>query len=162
LARNLRLRWNAVVNGRTVSPYTTMVSNAYDSLLTFRDANSRKYSDKLAENLEIRWKFDNVNWDAPISRNKMKMSIDVIIRDRMGKELATLLELKDYIIAPNVAETIVVLSATKLNSELGFYKVFLEGNALQIVQKLKKYGEKTSKYDHLIEHTQGIPKGLQK
>jgi hypothetical protein len=41
-------------------------------------------------------------------------------------------------------------------------KVFLEGNALQIVQKLKKYGEKTSKYDHFIEHTQGIPKALQK
>jgi len=107
-----------VVNGKTASPYTTMVSNAYDSLLTFRDANSRKYSDKLAENLEIRWKFDNVNWDAPINRNKMKMSIDVIIRDRMGKELTTLLELKDYIIAPNVAEATTTLRAAKFSSEL--------------------------------------------
>jgi hypothetical protein len=67
-----------------------LVSNAYDSLVAFRDANSRKYSDKLAENLEIRWKaslegFDNVNWDAPINRNKMKMSISVIIRDKWVK-----------------------------------------------------------------------------
>jgi hypothetical protein len=145
VARNLRLRWNAVVYEKTVSLYTTVVSNAYDSLVAFRDANSRKYSNKLAENLEIRWKaslegFVNVNWDAPINKNKIKMSIGVIIRNRMGEELATLIELKDYIIAPDVVEATVVLRATKFNSELEFYKVFLDGYALQIVQKLKKYG----------------------
>jgi len=98
-----------------------VVSNAYDSQVVYRDANSRKYPDKLAKNLEIRWKaslegFDNVNWDAPINRNKMNMSIGVIIRDRMGEELDTLLELKDYIIAPDIAEATVAIRATKFNS----------------------------------------------
>jgi hypothetical protein len=56
----------------------------------------------------------------------------------MGEELATLLELKDYIITPDNVEAMMALRTTKFNSELGFYKVFLECDALQIVKELKK------------------------
>jgi hypothetical protein len=80
----------------------------------------------------------------------------------MGEELATLLELKNYIIAPDIAEATVALRTTKFNSELGFYKVFLERDALQIVEELKKEEKNTSKYGHLIKDIQGILKGLQK
>jgi len=72
-----------------------------------------------------------VNWNAIVDKNKMKMSIDIIIRDRMGKVVAMLSEPNDYIIALDVAEV-------KFSSELGFYKVVLKGNSLQIVQVLKK------------------------
>jgi hypothetical protein len=92
----------------------------------------------LAKNLEIHWKaplegFAKINWDAIINGNKMKMSIVVIIKDKMSKVLAKLLKLKDYIIAPNVAKATVALRAAKFSSELGSYKVVLEGDALQIV-----------------------------
>jgi hypothetical protein len=45
-----------------------------------------------------------VNWDGSVDRYKMKMGIYVIIRDSMGEVLATLSELKNFIIAPDVAE----------------------------------------------------------
>jgi hypothetical protein len=63
----------------------------------------------------------------------MKMSIGVIIRNRMAKVLATLSESKDYIIAINVVEATLALKAAKLSSKLRFYKVVLEGYDLQIV-----------------------------
>jgi hypothetical protein len=85
--------------------------------------DSRKYSVKLAETLEILWKasmhdFVKVNSDAVVDWNKIKMGISVIIRDRMGMVLAMLSEPKDYIIAPNVAEATTTLRAAKFSSEL--------------------------------------------
>lgn len=57
-----------------------MVSNAYDSLMAFRDANTRKSTNTLAANGEHCWialmaGFVNVNWNAAVDKNKMKMGI---------------------------------------------------------------------------------------
>jgi hypothetical protein len=121
-----------------VSHYSTVVRLAYDSLVPFCDAYSQKYLDKLAENLELRWKalldgFVKVNWDAVVDKNKMKMGTGVIIRDSIGEVLATLSEPKDYIIAFEVAEATTALRATKRLRHWGFYKVILECDSLQIV-----------------------------
>jgi hypothetical protein len=43
-----------VVFGKTVSHSSTMVNSAYDSLMAFRDANYRKYTAKVVENI---WSF---------------------------------------------------------------------------------------------------------
>jgi hypothetical protein len=135
VARNLWLRWNEVVYGKTVSPSSLVVSNAYESLVAFHDANSRKSSDQVIETPEIHWKAPlhgsiKVNWDAAMDRHKMKMCIGVIIRDNMGEVLATLYEPRDYIIAPDVVEATTALRAAKFSCELGFYKAVLEGDAL--------------------------------
>ena len=53
-----------------------------------------------------------VNCDAAVDKNKWKMGISVIIRDRMGEVLATLSTPKDYIIDPNLAEAMTSLKAT--------------------------------------------------
>jgi len=47
--------------------------------------------------------------------------------------LVTLSEPKDYIITLDVVEAIEGLRATKLSSELGFYRVVLECDASQIL-----------------------------
>jgi hypothetical protein len=41
---NLWFRRNAVVYGKLNSPYNTVVSNAYNSLIALKDANSHKLS----------------------------------------------------------------------------------------------------------------------
>ena len=62
----------------------------------------------------------------------------VIVRDGMGEVLATLLSLRDHITELDVAKTIGALRAVHLCHELGFYRVILEGDVLQVVQTLKK------------------------
>jgi hypothetical protein len=51
--------------------------------------------------------------------------------------------------------------AAKFSSELGFFKVVLEGDTLQIVHALKKDGRYLSTHGHLIENTQVILNSLQ-
>jgi hypothetical protein len=83
--------------------------NANESLVAFRNADLRKSMAQVIETSEIRWKAPlhgsiKVNWDGSVDRHKMKMGVDVIVRDSMGEVLATLSELKNFIIAHDVAE----------------------------------------------------------
>lgn len=56
VARNLWLRHDTImVHGKLVSPYSTVISNAYDTLVSFHNVNSCKYPLKLAGNLELCW-----------------------------------------------------------------------------------------------------------
>jgi len=162
---NLWFRRNAVVYGKLNSPYNTVVSNAYNSLIALKDANSHKLSWTIGE-MDLRWEapmdgFVKVNWDTAVETNKNKMGICVIIRDSKGELLATLSEPKDHIIAPEIAEAISALRAVHFSHGLGFYKVILEGDALQIVQALGKEGSNWCIYGHLIEETRGILHNMQ-
>lgn len=162
---NLWLRRNAVVYGKPNSLYNTVVSNTYNSLIAFKEANSHKLSRTIGEN-ELRWEapmdgFVKVNWDATVETSKKKMGIGVIIRYSKGEVLATLFELKDHIIASEIAETIAALRAINFSRELDFYKVILEGDALQIVQALGQEGSNLCVYGHLIEETKGILHNMQ-
>jgi hypothetical protein len=56
----------------------------------------------------------------------------------MGEVLATLSSPRDYITEPDIAEAIAALRAAYLCQELGFYRVILKGDALKVVQALKK------------------------
>lgn len=62
---------------------------------------------------------------------KKKKGISVIIKDSKGEVLATLSGPKDHIIALEIAEAMVALRAVNFSLKLGFYKVILEGDALQ-------------------------------
>lgn len=66
------------------------------------------------------------------------MGIDVIVRDGMREVLATLSSPRDHIIEPDVEEAMAALRAVLLCCELGYYRVVLEGDPLQVAQALKK------------------------
>jgi hypothetical protein len=90
-----------------------------------------------------------------VKTTKKKTSISIIIRDCKHEVLATLSEPNDHIIAPEIVETIPSLRAVNFSRKLGFYKVILEGDALQIVHALKKEGSNWCINDHLIEESIG-------
>jgi hypothetical protein len=85
-----------------------------------------------------------------VDKNKMKMCIGIIVRDKMGEVLAALSEPKNYTIEPDVVEAITALRAIIFRSDLRFYTVVLESDGLQIVQTLKNDGPNKSKYGHFI------------
>jgi hypothetical protein len=59
---------------------------------------------------------------------------DIIVKDSMGKVLATLSAPKDHIIAPDIAQATVALWVAIFCKELDLQRVILEGDALQVVQ----------------------------
>jgi hypothetical protein len=52
---------------------------------------------------------------------------------------------------PDIVEVLAALRPAYLRRELGFYRVALEGDALQVVQTLRKDRRSCSHYGHLIE-----------
>jgi len=54
------------------------------------------------------------------------------------------------------------LRVVNFSRELGFYKIILEGDALQIMQALKNESSNWYIYDHLIEETRGVLQNMQK
>lgn len=150
MACSLWLKQNAVVYGRTISPLNTVVSKAFKSLAAFQSANSRPvFNVRVGSSRNLCWQapsdgFVKVNWDVAVHKYNRKMGIGVIVCDNMGEVLATLLDPKAYIIAPNIAEATSVLQAVNFTRELGFYKVVLEGDAIQVVQA------------HLTEEGRGV------
>jgi hypothetical protein len=125
VAQNIWLRRNSVVHGKSTSPHNKVVSNAFISLMAFKNANSQKIWGIIAEKRELCWKallngFVKINWDAAVNKTKKKMGIGVIIRDCKGDVRATLAEPKDYIIAPDVAEAMAALRSEKFSCELGY------------------------------------------
>lgn len=81
-----------------------------------------------------------VNWDAAIDKKSKKMSINIIARDQEGGILATMSASKPHIMDQVVAKALAVLVVDGFRRDLGFQKVVLEGDALQIVQALKTEG----------------------
>jgi hypothetical protein len=79
------------------------------------------------------------------------MYISVIVRDGMGEVKATLSAPEDHIIEFNIVEAFAALRAINFCRELGFYRVILEGDALQVMQVLNKDGKIWYRYGHCIE-----------
>jgi hypothetical protein len=96
-----------------------------------------------------------------VNKTKKKMGIDVIIRDSKGEVLTTLVEPKDHVIALDVVEAMSSLRVVNFSYELGFYRISLEGDVLQIVQALGKCVSNWSAYGHLIEEIWVVLNNLQ-
>jgi hypothetical protein len=61
----------------------------------------------------------------------------LLVRDYMSEVLITLSAPKDHIIASDIAEATTVLRVVNFARELRFFRVALEGDALQAIQTLK-------------------------
>jgi hypothetical protein len=96
-----------------------------------------------------------------VNKAKKKMGISVIIRDSKGEVLTILAEPKDHVIALDVVEAMSALRVVNFIYKLGFYRISLEGDVLQIVQALGKGVSNWSAYGHLIEEIWVVLNNLQ-
>jgi hypothetical protein len=100
--------------------------------------------------------FVKVNWDAAVDKDHRKMGNEAIIRDYQGEVLATLSVSKDYITDLVIAEATATWRAALFCRELRHQWVEFEGDALQMVQALRKEDCNWSKYGHIIEEIHGV------
>lgn len=84
--------------------------------------------------------FLKINWDAALDLVKQRTGIGVVIRDEVGGFYAAQAKAIPFVMDPSMAEALGAWIAVKLGCELGLSQVHLEGDAVNVVEALKKLG----------------------
>jgi ribonuclease HI len=100
------------------------------------------------------------NWDASVDLTLQRMGVGLIVRDGEGSVLAAMCTSVDFIIDPTVAEAMALWKAVSCCLDLGFSRIHLEGDALEVVQALKQTGSCWSRYGQIIEDTRSQLNGI--
>ncbi|XP_042988748.1 uncharacterized protein LOC122316282 [Carya illinoinensis] len=82
-----------------------------------------------------------LNWDASINDSRGLIGIGAIIRDSYGRVLGTLRARRNMKLSPFAAEAYALMTTVLFSKEAGLSEVHLEGDSLQVVEKLKKPAE---------------------
>lgn len=94
-----------------------------------------------------------VNWNLAIDKHNHKMGVGVIARDVEGLILASMYTTVPFITDPSVVEAVATWKAVVFCIEKGFQRIYLKGDALEIVQALRQEAPSWSQYGQLIEDT---------
>lgn len=89
------------------------------------------------------------------------MGIGVIIRNPMREMLASLHSPKCNSLDPTMVESFVALRAVVFAKEMGWQKVELEGDALQVIMALRKDNKNWSRYGQVIDDTRIVLNSFQ-
>jgi ribonuclease HI len=89
-----------------------------------------------------------------------RIGIGIIARNSQGEVVASMSAPKCYIIALDIAGAVAALRAITFCRELGFTRVVLEGDAIQIVQVLKSSTHNWNSYGHLIKEARNQLHGI--
>lgn len=81
--------------------------------------------------------FYKVNWDASLDSMHNKIGIDVVLRDHEAQVTGTLHAARYLNSNSFVAESMALLLAVQLCTDIGLHNLMLEGDALQVVRLLK-------------------------
>ncbi|XP_059436112.1 uncharacterized protein LOC132169039 [Corylus avellana] len=102
-----------------------------------------------------------LNWDAAIDVGRQKMGVGIIARDHAGNVLAVFCASRPLVIDPTVAEDIVAWKATDVCMLMGFSKVILEGDSIEVVKALKGDDWCWNRYGSLINDAKSTLNSLQ-
>ncbi|KAF5458192.1 hypothetical protein F2P56_022246 [Juglans regia] len=78
-----------------------------------------------------------INLDASVDKHLSLAGFGVVVRDSKGHVLATMRMKQNLLPDPHLSESYVVFYASKFAMELGFQRIILEGDALNIVEGIK-------------------------
>ncbi|GLT76792.1 hypothetical protein SLA2020_484300 [Shorea laevis] len=89
-----------------------------------------------------KWKKPDVgmvkgNWDAAIDFKNQRMGVGLVVRNSTGSVLAAMCSSVPFITDPTTAEVVALQKAVSVCLDLGFQRIQLEGDALEIVQALQ-------------------------
>lgn len=90
--------------------------------------------------------------------NIQKLSVSLAIREWEGRVLVTMRMNSPLYLYPDplLAKTYVALHATKSGSDLGFWNIILEGDALQVVNAIKNADEQLNSTGMLVTDVKNL------
>jgi hypothetical protein len=91
-----------------------------------------------------------LNWDAALDKNQRLIGVGIVARDFEGKVIAAMCSSQRYISDSSVAEAFGARLCAEFGLFLGLRSVILEGDALEVVQELKRVNEDAGHLGNLI------------
>ncbi|XP_042939453.1 uncharacterized protein LOC122312659 [Carya illinoinensis] len=79
-----------------------------------------------------------VNWDAALDQKKGKAGFGIVIRDEKGEVLTACCDQRPHVQNPAIAECLALWKALELCRDLGFCRVWFEGDAQTIVKAVNE------------------------
>jgi hypothetical protein len=157
VARLIWLRRNSVMFGGDFMSPNHILETASSQLDNFSKAEAgRRMSNTVCSTPEVvKWSkpspgWIKLNWDAAIDSGQQKMGIGIIARDHTGSVLAAVCASRPHVTEPTTAEAITVWKLADVCSSLGFTKVVLEGDSLEVVKALQTEGPYWSRFGLMI------------
>ena len=86
-----------------------------------------------------------------LDRNAWRMGIGIVARNHEGNAVAALCSSRPDIFDPAMAEAMDAWRMAKLSYSLGFWQIIVEGDALEVVQALRREGSNEGRYRHLVD-----------
>jgi ribonuclease HI len=150
VARLIWLRRNKMVFGGDFMSPRRILETASTQLENFSKAKAGRRMGSANHSVPENTKWSKpspgwikLNWDAAdaaIDSGTQKMGIGIIARDHTGSVLASACSSRPHITNPTVAEAIAAWKLAEVCSSLGFSKVVLEGDSLEVVKALQMEG----------------------
>jgi hypothetical protein len=83
------------------------------------------------------WKdFVKLNWDASLDSKGCRMGMGIVARNHAGSVLATYCDTRPHIRDPTSVEALAMWQTVEFCVKMGWGKIILEGDALEIIQHL--------------------------
>lgn len=80
-------------------------------------------------------------WDVAINSLKWRTRVGILVRDNEGCVIATRSFIKELTKEPVVAKAMRALHGAEFCTQVGLQHIFLEGNALQVVNAVRSVGQ---------------------
>ncbi|XP_059455141.1 uncharacterized protein LOC132185379 [Corylus avellana] len=105
-----------------------------------------------AQNPALLWKappegYIKLNWDAAVDKETKRVGLGVVARNHRGEVLAMYCDTK----ASTTAEALAASRAVLVAGNLAWNKIILEGDALEIVQRLSRSGSWMGSFGMVME-----------
>ena len=166
-----RLIWlqrnNVVFRGVFMSP-AQILETAVSQLENYSKAEKgrRMESHKKPAPTIVKWRkpspgWIKFNWDAAIDLECQRMGIGIIARDHTGTFLAAVSTSMPGVTDPTTAEAITSWKMAEACVTLGYSKVILEGDSIEIVNSMQSDGSCWSRYGTMINNTKVLLDSLQ-
>jgi hypothetical protein len=139
------------------TPLGCLIKGAREALSEFREASGLLLmnTQNQPSSLPVQWTkppqgFSKLNWDAALDKNQRLIGVGIVARDSEGKVIAVMCSSQRYISDSSVAEAFGARLCAEFGLFMGLRSVILEGDALEVVQELKRVNEDAGHLGNLI------------
>jgi hypothetical protein len=168
VARQIWLRRNSVIFGGDFLSPSALITHAKAQISEYQKAEEGRRLTHVhrARPRCVKWErpkegFVKLNWDAAINRRSNRMGAGVIARDETGMVVAALSASRPSITDPATAEAIVAWMMADFCCKLGFRRVVLEGDSMEVVTALKRGGNCSERYGHFVDDARQLLNSLE-
>jgi hypothetical protein len=168
VARQIWLRRNSVIFGGDFLSPSALITHAKAQISEYQKAEEGRRLTHVhrARPRCVKWErpkegFVKLNWDAAINRRSKRMGAGVIARDETGMVVAALSASRPSITDPATAEAIVAWMMADFCCKLGFRRVVLEGDSMEVVTALKRGGNCSERYGHFVDDARQLLNSLE-